>query len=77
VKGATKVPLEDSPPSGSDRPAEQESDGETTAARREYEGYRLSQAERWDAGSDDPDVLLVTGRRIGRNGERSTQGQGA
>jgi hypothetical protein len=58
VKGATKVPLEGSTPSGSDRPAEQESDGETTAGRREYEGHWLSQAERQDTGNDEPDVLL-------------------
>jgi hypothetical protein len=36
----------------------QESDGETTAARREYEGHRLSHGERQNAGSDEPDVLL-------------------
>lgn len=58
VKGATKVPLEGSPPSSSDRPAEQESDGETTAGRREYEGHWLSQVERQDTGNDEPDVLL-------------------
>ena len=35
-----------------------ESDGEETAARREYEDYRLSQDERQPTGSDEPDVLL-------------------
>jgi hypothetical protein len=29
-----------------------------TAARREYEGHQLSQADRQNAGSDEPDVLL-------------------
>jgi hypothetical protein len=36
----------------------QKSDGETTAAQREYEDHRLSQDERQDAGSQEPDVLL-------------------
>jgi hypothetical protein len=35
-----------------------DSDGEVTAARREYEDYRLSQDERQDTASGEPDVLL-------------------
>src|SRR5215217_1751463 len=57
-EGARKVPAENSPSSGSDRASLQESDGETTAARREYEDHRLSHGERQNAGSDEPDVLL-------------------
>ena len=52
------MPAEDPPSGDSDRSSVQESDGETTAALREYEDYRLSQGERQDAGSDEPDVLL-------------------
>jgi hypothetical protein len=53
------VPAEDPPPQGdSDHPSVRKSDGETTAAQREYEEYRQSQVERQDAGSDEPDVLL-------------------
>jgi hypothetical protein len=36
----------------------QESDGETTAARKEYEDHRLSQGGRQEAASNEPDVLL-------------------
>jgi hypothetical protein len=38
----------------------QNSDGQTTAAQREYEDHRLSQGEQQqqDAGSNEPDVLL-------------------
>ena len=47
------------PPKGdSDRSSVRKSDWETTAAQREYEDHRLSQGERQDAGSDEPDVLL-------------------
>ena len=35
-----------------------DSDGEETAARREYEDHRLSQDERQDTASGEPDVLL-------------------
>jgi hypothetical protein len=52
------VPAENSPQGASDRSSVQESDGETTAARREYEDHRLSHGERQNAGSDEPDVLL-------------------
>ena len=54
------MPAQDPPPQGdSDHSSVQKSDGETTAAQREYEDYRLSQAERQDnAGSQEPDVLL-------------------
>jgi len=54
----TKVLLEDSPPSDVNSPFEQESDGETAAARWEYEDHRLSQGERQDTASGEPDVLL-------------------
>ncbi len=50
---------EDPPLRGdSDRPSAQKSDGETSAAQGEHEDHRLSQAERQDAGSQAPDVLL-------------------
>jgi hypothetical protein len=50
---------EDQSPAGdSDRNYLPESDGEETAARREYEDHRLSQDERQVAGSEEPDVLL-------------------
>jgi e3 binding domain len=52
------VPAENPPQGESARSSVQESDGETTAAQREYEDHRLSQAERQGAGSDEPDVLL-------------------
>jgi hypothetical protein len=35
-----------------------ESDGETTAAQREYEDHRLSQGDWQPTGTDEPDVLL-------------------
>jgi len=35
-----------------------ESEGETTAAQREYEDHRLSYGGQQDTGSDEPDVLL-------------------
>ena len=49
---------EDLPQGDSDRSSMQESDGETTAAQREYEDHRLSQAERQPTGNEEPDVLL-------------------
>jgi hypothetical protein len=52
------VPAADLPQGDSDRSSVRKSDGETTAAQREYEDHRLSQGERQDAGSDEPDVLL-------------------
>jgi hypothetical protein len=53
------VPAVDpSPAGGSDRSSLPESDGEMTAAQREYEEHRLSHGERQDTGSDEPDVLL-------------------
>jgi hypothetical protein len=52
------VPAENPPQGDSARSSVQNSDGETTAARREYEDHRLSQGERQDAGSNEPDVLL-------------------
>ena len=52
------MPAENPPQGNSDQSSVQESDGETTAARREYEDHRLSQAERQDTVSDEPDVLL-------------------
>ena len=52
------MPADDRPQGDSNNPSVRKSDGETTAARREYEDHRLSQAERQDAGSDEPDVLL-------------------
>jgi NTP pyrophosphatase (non-canonical NTP hydrolase) len=52
------VPAENPPQGNSDQSSVQESDGETTAARREYEDHRLSNAERQDTVSDEPDVLL-------------------
>jgi hypothetical protein len=36
-----------------------------TAAPREYEGHQLSQAERQNAGSDEPNVLLEGAMRHG------------
>jgi hypothetical protein len=58
-KGAPKVSAEDPPSRGdSDRPSAQKSDGETSAAQGEHEDRRLAQAERQDAGSQAPDVLL-------------------
>ncbi len=41
-----------------DRSSAQESYGDTTSARREYEDYRLAQGEQQDATSNEPDVLL-------------------
>ena len=35
-----------------------DSDGEETAARREYEDHRLAQGERQPTGTSEPDVLL-------------------
>jgi hypothetical protein len=52
------VTAENPPQGDSARSSVQNSDGETTAARREYEDHRLSQGERQDAGSNEPDVLL-------------------
>jgi hypothetical protein len=52
------VPAENPPQGESARSSVQESDGETTAAQREYEDHRLSQSERQDASSEEPDVLL-------------------
>jgi hypothetical protein len=36
-----------------------------TAARREYKGHQLSQAERQNAGSDELNVLLENAMRHG------------
>jgi hypothetical protein len=47
-----------SPAGGSDLSSLPESDGQETAARREYEDHRLSQDERQPTGSSKPDVLL-------------------
>jgi hypothetical protein len=52
------VPVENPPQGDSDRSSVREFDGETTAAQREYEDHRISQGERQNAGSDEPDVLL-------------------
>jgi hypothetical protein len=52
------VPAENPPQGNSGQSSVQESDGETTAARREYEDHRLSQDERQPTGSSEPDVLL-------------------
>jgi hypothetical protein len=52
------VPAEDLPQDDSDRSSSPESNGEATAARREYEDQRLSQGEQQHAASDEPDVLL-------------------
>ena len=52
------MPAENPPQGDSDRSSVRESDGEMTAAQREYEDHRISQGERQDAGSDEPDVLL-------------------
>ena len=52
------MPAKNPPQGESARSSVQESDGGTTAARREYEDHRVSQGERQDAGSDEPDVLL-------------------
>ena len=53
------MPAENPPTSDSNRPSVQNSDGETTAAREEYESHRQPQGEQQqDAGRDEPDVLL-------------------
>jgi hypothetical protein len=53
------VPAENPPTSDSNRSSVQNSDGETTAARQEYELHRQPQGEQQqDAGSTEPDVLL-------------------
>jgi e3 binding domain len=52
------VPAENSPSSDSNRSSVQNSAGETTAARQEYESHRQPQGEQQDAGSTEPDVLL-------------------
>ena len=52
------MPAENPPSSESNRSSLQNSNGETTAARQEYEAHRLSQGEQQDAGSGEPDVLL-------------------
>jgi hypothetical protein len=52
------VPAEDLPQGDSDRSSLPESDGEMSAAQREYEDHRLSQGEQQPTGSDEPDVLL-------------------
>jgi hypothetical protein len=52
------VPAENPPQGDTARSYVQESDGETTAAQREYEDHRLPHGERQNAGSDEPDVLL-------------------
>ena len=50
---------EDQSPAGeSDRSSLPDSDGEETAARREYEDHRLAQGERQPTGTSEPDVLL-------------------
>jgi cytoskeletal protein RodZ len=57
-EGVRRVPAENLPQGDSDQSSVHESDRETTAAQREDEDYRLSQAERQPTGSDEPDVLL-------------------
>ena len=52
------MPAENPPSSDSNRSSLQNSNGETTAARQEYEAHRLSQGEQQDAGNGEPDVLL-------------------
>ena len=53
------MPAEDPPQGASARSSVQNPDGETTAARREYEDHRLSHGEQQqDAARDEPDVLL-------------------
>jgi hypothetical protein len=52
------MPAENPLPADTDRSSLQNSDGETTAARREYEDRRLSHGEQQDASSNEPDVLL-------------------
>jgi hypothetical protein len=57
-EGVRRVPAENLPQGDSDQSSVHESDRETTAAQREDEDHRLSQAERQPTGSDEPDVLL-------------------
>jgi hypothetical protein len=57
-KDRPKLSAEDLTQGDSARSSLPESDGEMTAAQREYEDHRLSQGERQDAGSQEPDVLL-------------------
>ena len=53
------MPAENPPTSDSNRSSVQNSDGETTAARQEYESHRQPQGEQHQyAGSTEPDVLL-------------------
>ncbi len=53
------MPAEDPPQGASARSSVQNPDGETTAARREYEDHWLSHGEQQqDAARDEPDVLL-------------------
>jgi hypothetical protein len=53
------VPAENPPTSDSNRSSLQNSDGETTTARQEYESHRQPQGEQQQyAGSTEPDVLL-------------------
>jgi hypothetical protein len=53
------VPAENPPQGDSARSSVQNSDGESSAARREYEAHRQPQGEQQqDAGSGEPDVLL-------------------
>lgn len=52
------MPGEDPPQGESARSSLPESDGETTASRREYENHRLSHGEQRAAASNEPDVLL-------------------
>jgi hypothetical protein len=52
------VPAENPPQRASARSSVQNPDGETNAARREYEDHRVSHGEQQDASSEKPDVLL-------------------
>jgi hypothetical protein len=53
------VPAENPPQGDSARSSVQNTDGESSAARREYEAHRQPQGEQQqDAGSGEPDVLL-------------------
>ena len=52
------MPAENPPQGDSARSSVQNTDGESSAARREYEAHRQPQGEQQAAGSGEPDVLL-------------------
>ena len=52
------MPAENPPQGDLARSSVQNTDGEWSAARREYEAHRQPQGEQQDAGSGEPDVLL-------------------